>query len=64
VGSPSHALEERLRETTTDETIIVNHCRLFLPLGSAEIVPDTGKYPPELGPQGIPICYLWMIEED
>jgi len=37
------------------ETIVANHCRLFLPLGSREIVPDLGQYLPELrkiiGPQ-------------
>jgi alpha-L-fucosidase 2 len=30
------------------ETIIGDHCRLFLPLGSREIVPDLAKYLPEL----------------
>ena len=32
----------------TNETVIANHCRLFLPLGSREIVPDLAKYVPEL----------------
>jgi hypothetical protein len=32
----------------TKETIIANHCRLFLPLGSREIVPDLAKHVPEL----------------
>jgi len=30
------------------ETIIANHCRLFLPLGSREIVPDLARHVPEL----------------
>jgi len=30
------------------ETIIANHCRLFAPLGSREIVPDLAKHLPEL----------------
>lgn len=30
------------------ETIVANHCRLFLPLGSREIVPDLGAHLPEL----------------
>jgi len=38
-----------------EETIVANHCRLFLPLGSREIVPDLGALLPELrkviGPQ-------------
>jgi len=32
----------------TKETIIANPCRLFLPLGSREIVPDLAKHVPEL----------------
>ena len=32
----------------TRDTIIANHCRLFLPLGSREIVPDLAKHVPEL----------------
>ena len=31
-----------------DETIVANHARLFLPLGSREILPDLAKYVPEL----------------
>jgi hypothetical protein len=30
------------------ETIVGNHCRLFLPLGSREIVPDLAQHLPEL----------------
>jgi hypothetical protein len=30
------------------ETMVANHCRLFLPLGSREIVPDLAKRVPEL----------------
>ena len=30
------------------DTIIADHCRLFLPLGSREIVPDLAQYLPEL----------------
>ncbi|NBV48438.1 MAG: hypothetical protein EBR95_05220 [Verrucomicrobia bacterium] len=30
------------------ETFVANHCRLFLPLGSHEIVPDLAKHLPEL----------------
>ena len=30
------------------ETIIVNHGRLWLPLGSREVVPDLARYVPEL----------------
>jgi hypothetical protein len=32
----------------TNETLVANHCRLFLPLGSREIVPDLAKHLPEL----------------
>ncbi len=32
----------------TTETIVANQCRLFLPLGSREIVPDLAKHVPEL----------------
>ena len=31
-----------------NETLVANHCRLFLPLGNREIVPDLAKYVPEL----------------
>jgi len=31
-----------------DETVVGNHCRLFLPLGSREVVPDLARYVPEL----------------
>ena len=31
-----------------DETIVANHCRLFLPLGSREILPDLSGYLPEI----------------
>lgn len=31
-----------------NETLVANHCRLFLPLGSRELVPDLSKYLPEL----------------
>jgi len=31
-----------------NETIVANHARLFLPLGSREILPDMGKYLPEI----------------
>ena len=31
-----------------DETIVANHARLFLPLGTREILPDLAKYVPEL----------------
>ena len=30
------------------ETIVANHCRLFLPLGSREILPDLARHVPEL----------------
>ncbi len=30
------------------ETLIVNHCKLWLPLGSREVLPDTGKCLPEM----------------
>ena len=30
------------------EIFIANHCRLFLPYGSREIVPDLAQYIPEL----------------
>ena len=30
------------------DTLIVNHCKMWLPLGSHEVVPDVGKYLPEL----------------
>ena len=32
----------------TSETVVANHCRLFLPLGNREIVPDLAAYVPEL----------------
>ena len=32
----------------TNETLVANHCRLFLPLGNREIVPDLGQQVPEL----------------
>ena len=32
----------------TNETLVANHCRLFLPLGNREIVPDLAKHVPEL----------------
>ena len=32
----------------TNETLVANHCRLFLPHGNREIVPDLSKYVPEL----------------
>ena len=32
----------------SNDTLVVNHCRLFLPLGNREIVPDLAKYMPEL----------------
>jgi hypothetical protein len=32
----------------TNETLVANHCRLFLPLGNREIVPDLAKWVPEL----------------
>ena len=31
-----------------DEIIVVNHCRLYLPRGSREIVPDLGKLLPKM----------------
>lgn len=36
-----------------DETIVVNHCRLFLPRGSREIVPDMGKLLPQIRAIGL-----------
>lgn len=30
------------------DTLIANHCKMWLPLGSREVVPDVGKYLPEL----------------
>jgi alpha-L-fucosidase 2 len=32
----------------TNDTLVANHCRLFLPLGNREIVPDLAKDLPEL----------------
>lgn len=32
----------------TNETFVANHCRLFLPLGNREIVPDLAEHVPEL----------------
>ena len=32
----------------TDETLVANHCRLFVPLGTREIVPDLAQYLPRL----------------
>lgn len=32
----------------TTETLIANHCKLWLPLGSREVVPDIGKSLPEM----------------
>lgn len=32
----------------TNQTFVANHCRLFLPLGSREIVPDLAEHVPEL----------------
>lgn len=32
----------------TNDTLVANHCRLFLPLGNREIVPDLAKEVPEL----------------
>lgn len=32
----------------SQDTLIVNHCKMWLPLGSREVVPDVGKYLPEL----------------
>ena len=34
--------------TLPEETVVANHCRLFLPLGSREIVPDLGRHLPEV----------------
>ncbi len=31
-----------------NDTLVANHCRLFLPLGNREIVPDLAQYLPEL----------------
>ena len=31
-----------------DETLVANHCRLFLPLGNREIVPDMARHLPEI----------------
>jgi len=30
------------------ETLIVNHCKMWLPLGSREVLPDVGKYLPQM----------------
>ena len=30
------------------DTLIANHCKMWLPLGSREVVPDVGKYVPEM----------------
>ncbi|MGA2032609.1 MAG: glycoside hydrolase N-terminal domain-containing protein [Thermoguttaceae bacterium] len=30
------------------DTLIVNHCKMWLPLGSREMLPDVGKYLPEI----------------
>ena len=32
----------------SNETFVANHCRLFLPLGNREIVPDLAQHVPEL----------------
>jgi hypothetical protein len=32
----------------TSDTLVANHCRLFLPLGNREIVPDLARHVPEL----------------
>ncbi len=32
----------------TNETLVADHCRLFLPLGNREIVPDLARHVPEL----------------
>ena len=32
----------------SNETLVANHCRLFLPLGNREIVPDMAKYLPDI----------------
>jgi hypothetical protein len=34
--------------TPENQTLIANHCRLFLPQGNREIVPDLARYVPEL----------------
>jgi hypothetical protein len=62
-GSISHAAAQRWEDAFVtgngrmgamlfgdpqNDTLVVNHCRLFLPLGNREIVPDLAKYTPEL----------------
>jgi hypothetical protein len=37
-----------VRGQPTEETIVANHCRLFLPLGSREILPELASFLPEL----------------
>jgi hypothetical protein len=62
-GSISHAAAQRWEDAFVtgngrmgamlfcdpqNDTLVVNHCRLFLPLGNREIVPDLAKFTPEL----------------
>ena len=44
-----------------NETLIANHCRLFLPLGSYETVPDLAAHLPELRQISIRIT-MWMAQ--
>jgi len=49
------------------ETIVANHCRLFLPLGSREVVPDMAPYLPEIRriirEKGYGPAYKFMLEK-
>jgi hypothetical protein len=62
-GSISHAAAQRWEDAFVtgngrmgamlfgdpqNDTLVVNHCRLFLPLGNREIVADLAKYTPEM----------------
>ena len=49
------------------DTLIVNHCKLWLPLGSREIVPDVGNVLPELrriiGEKGYPAGHDFFLQK-
>jgi len=49
------------------DTLIVNHCKLWLPLGSREILPDVGKVLPEMrriiGENGYSAGHQYFLEK-
>ena len=49
------------------DTLIVNHCKLWLPLGSREIVPDVGAFLPEMrriiGEKGYGAGHQFFLEK-